>query len=120
MPRTIPNWSAALVGFAVSAVLGIAPLRTAGQAARNSPIRHLRGPLPPLIVARGGNETTAFADQQDRFVRAITATGAAVTDLVVAPRNHFDLPFDLGDPTSTLCRATLARLAPPRPPAPPR
>lgn len=82
---------------------------TAEQAARNSPIRHLRGPLPPLIVARGGNETAAFADQHERFVAALTAAGAPVTDLVVEPRNHFDLPFDLGDPASPLGRATLAR-----------
>jgi arylformamidase len=84
---------------------------TAEEAARNSPIRRLRGPLPPLIVARGGNETAAFADQHDRFVRAVTAIGSTVTDLVVEPRNHFDLPFDLGDPASPLGRATLARLA---------
>jgi arylformamidase len=84
---------------------------TGAEAARNSPLRHLRGPLPPLIVARGGNETDAFADQHEGFVRAATAAGAAVTDLVVEPRNHFDLAFYLGDPASPLGRATLALLA---------
>jgi arylformamidase len=84
---------------------------TAAEAARNSPVRHLRGPLPPLIVARGGNETEAFADQQDHFVRALNEAGASVTDLVIAPRNHFDLPFDLGEPASPLGRATLTLLA---------
>lgn len=84
---------------------------TAAEAARNSPVRHLRGPFPPLVVARGGNETDAFAGQQDRFVRALRAAGAAgatVTDLVAESRNHFDLPFDLGDPATPLGRATLA------------
>jgi arylformamidase len=83
---------------------------TAAEAARNSPIRQLTGPFPPLIVARGGNETDAFADQQDRFVRALAAAGADVTELVVPLRDHFDLPFDLGDPASPLGRATLALL----------
>ncbi|HEU5160746.1 MAG TPA: alpha/beta hydrolase [Streptosporangiaceae bacterium] len=83
---------------------------TAAEADRNSPIRRLRGPLPSVIVARGDNETTAFADQHDRFVQALKTAGAPVTDLVVAPRNHFDLPFDLGEPASPLGRATLARV----------
>lgn len=35
------------------------------SARRNSPIRHLPDRLPPLIVARGVDETSAFADQHE-------------------------------------------------------
>ncbi|ASO22469.1 arylformamidase [Actinoalloteichus hoggarensis] len=79
-------------------------------AARNSPLRLLPDRLPPLIVARGGNETSEFARQHDAMVRAARDRGGEVQDLVVAHRNHFDLPFDLGDPGTALGRAVLARL----------
>ncbi len=80
---------------------------TAAEAVRNSPVRLPHGRFPPLIIARGENETKAFADQHDRFVRALHDAAAPVTDMVVTPRNHFDLPFELGDPASPLGRATL-------------
>jgi arylformamidase len=83
---------------------------TAAEAARNSPVRHLHADIPPLIVARGENEPTAFGDQQECFTGALRAVGVPVTDLVVAPRNHFDVPFDLGDTESPLGRATLAAM----------
>jgi arylformamidase len=104
----------------LSGVFELEPLRrtyigesiglTAAEAARNSPVRHLPDRLPPLIVARGDNETTAFADQQDLIVAVLRGVGATVTELVVSGRNHFDLPFDLGDPESRLGRATLASM----------
>jgi hypothetical protein len=47
------------------------PLRlTADDAARNSPILRLPDELPPLIIARGANETSEFARQHDDFVAA--------------------------------------------------
>ncbi|GHE61300.1 esterase [Streptomyces longispororuber] len=58
--------------------------------------------LPPLLVARGERETTAFDRQQVAFVRRARAAGAAVTDLVVADRHHFDLPLDLARPGTVL------------------
>jgi arylformamidase len=91
----------------VGEAIGLTP----AQAARNSPIHHARGPFPPVIVARGGNETGAFVDQHDSFVATLRDLGGAVTDLVVGPRNHFDLPFDLGDPATPLGRATLTALS---------
>jgi arylformamidase len=102
----------------LSGVYDLEPLRqtyvgeaiglTVAEAARNSPIHHLHRDLPPLIVARGGNETQAFADQQDQFIAALNGVGASVTGLVESTRNHFDIPFDLGDPSTPLGRATLA------------
>jgi arylformamidase len=61
-----------------------------------SPIHRLPAPLPPLVVARGENETDEFGRQQAEFVDAVRASGARVVDLVVPSRNHFDLAFDLG------------------------
>lgn len=87
------------------------------EAARNSPTRHLGADLPPLIVARGSEETVAFADEHDAMVSAATAAGTPVVDLVVRGRNHFDLPLGLGDARDPLGQAVLAQmeLAAPKP-----
>ncbi|WP_405664198.1 alpha/beta hydrolase [Streptomyces sp. RK9] len=94
----------------------------AGEARECSPMRRLPGAggllpetggplpgaepggldLPPLVVARGENETSEFARQQREFVRRARLGGAEVTDLVVRGRHHFDLPFDLGVTASEL------------------
>jgi arylformamidase len=88
-----------------------APLRMdAEAAARNSPSHHLRGFPPPVLVARGGQETAEFARQHDEFVTALRDHGFAVDDMVVAHRNHFDLPFDLAAPDSLLGQAVLATM----------
>ncbi|APU17285.1 alpha/beta hydrolase [Actinoalloteichus fjordicus] len=82
----------------------------AAAARRNSPLHLLPDRLPPLIVARGADETSEFARQHDDMIRAVRAVGGEVCDLVVDGRNHFDLPFDLGDPATSLGRAVLAQL----------
>ncbi|TDB98874.1 alpha/beta hydrolase [Actinomadura sp. 7K534] len=87
----------------IGAAIGLTP----AESARNSPIGRPHRELPPLVVARGGAETEAFADQQERYVRSLERTGTAVTDLVVGGRDHFDLALGLGDPSGPLGRATL-------------
>ncbi|MBT2405478.1 alpha/beta hydrolase [Streptomyces sp. ISL-87] len=67
------------------------------------------GSLPPLVLALGERETSAFGRQQEAFAAAARAGGADVTELVVPGRHHFDLPFDLADP-STVLGAAVARL----------
>ena len=74
-----------------------------------SPLHLLRAPLPPVVVARGGAETTEFARQQDELVAALEAAGVDVADLVVAECDHFDLPFRLADPDTALGREVLTR-----------
>ncbi|MGH3937917.1 MAG: alpha/beta hydrolase [Pseudonocardiaceae bacterium] len=81
-----------------------------GEASRNSPIRHLRPGLPPLIVARAGVETEAFADQHTNLVSALVQLRAPVVDLIIPGRNHFDLPLGLGDPADALGGAVLAQM----------
>ncbi|WP_235613552.1 alpha/beta hydrolase [Streptomyces olivochromogenes] len=96
----------------ISGVYDLEPLRhtyvndalgmDADEARDVSPLSRPSAPLPELVVARGENETGAFAGQHDRWVAHARAGGAVVTDLVVAGRHHFDLPFDLGDPETEL------------------
>ncbi|MFD7553887.1 MULTISPECIES: alpha/beta hydrolase [unclassified Streptomyces] len=84
------------------------------EAREVSPLHRLpagAGGLPPLVMARGVRETGAFARQQEVFADAARAGGAAdVTELVVAGRHHFDLPFDLGDPATELGAAVARRV----------
>ncbi|KPM56667.1 arylformamidase [Frankia sp. R43] len=89
---------------------------TAAEAARNSPVHRLRGTgsLPSLVIARGENETSAFAAQHRQFLSALTEYGTAPVDLVVPGRNHFDLPETLGDPGEPLGRAVLAQMGLPQ------
>ncbi|MDT3397231.1 alpha/beta hydrolase [Streptomyces sp. B1866] len=111
----------------LSGVYDLEPLRhtyvgddvrlTRAEAARNSPIRYAHEGFPPVVVARGDNETGAFAAQHDRFVAALTGRGVPVTDLVARPRHHFDLPLDLGDPGTELGRATLSLMGLPARPS---
>lgn len=84
-------------------------LLSATDAARNSPVRHLPARVPPLLLVRGAHETDAFAHQQTEFARAAASRGE-VEELVVADRNHFDLTFDLTDPTRPLGQAVHRRL----------
>lgn len=81
-----------------------------GEAARNSPVRHVRHGLPPLIVARGSNETAAFADEHQELLTTVALLGSPVVHLVVPARNHFDLPLGLADPRDMLGRAVLTQM----------
>lgn len=76
--------------------------------ARLSPARR---PVPPgLAVAMsvGDTETAEFKRQTADFAARLRAGGCAVEEVPARPgSNHFDLIFDLGDPASPLCRATL-------------
>jgi arylformamidase len=86
----------------------------AAAAARLSPIRHLPDRLPPLVIARGGAETEEFARQHDEFAAAAAPHSPLVHDLVVPHRNHFDIPFDLGDPSTELGAAVFRQIGPRR------
>ena len=83
---------------------------SAAQAAANSFLRQLHAGLPPLVVARGVEEPTGFADQQRWLVSGAVRLGVPVTELVVATRNHFDLPLGMGDPADAVGRALLAKV----------
>ncbi|RLU81341.1 hypothetical protein CTZ27_32925 [Streptomyces griseocarneus] len=84
----------------------------AEAARRNSPVHHLPDRLPPIVIARGGGETGEFIRQHDTMA-ALLRPRTALTDLTCATRNHFDLPYDLGNPHTALGRAVLAQMRAP-------
>ncbi|MGW1071758.1 alpha/beta hydrolase [Streptomyces sp. NPDC002537] len=89
----------------VNDVLGL----DADAALRNSPVHHLPKRLPPVVIARGGGETGEFVRQHDTMA-ALLRQRAVVTELTCPARNHFDLPYDLGNPRTALGRAVLAQI----------
>jgi tryptophan 2,3-dioxygenase len=84
------------------------------DALRNSPIYRLPDRLPPIVIARGGAETDEFIRQHDTMT-ALLRLRTEVTEVVSPERNHFDLPYDLGDAHTALGAAVVSRIA-----APPR
>ncbi|WNF25472.1 alpha/beta hydrolase [Streptomyces sp. C11-1] len=80
-------------------------------ARRNSPLRRLPSRLPPVVVARGGNETEEYVRQHELMVRALRPR-AKVTEVVAELRDHFDLPYDLGARGTELGDAVLAQMEP--------
>ncbi|PRX98542.1 alpha/beta hydrolase [Allonocardiopsis opalescens] len=82
------------------------------DALRNSP-RWLPIPevLPPVVIARGENETPEFVRQHDEMAAALRSAGADPVEVVGRGRNHFDLPYDLGDPATELGAAVRGQLA---------
>jgi arylformamidase len=106
----------------ISGLYELAPLRrssigaaielTAADVAAYSPVRHLHGGLPPLLLARAADEPAGFGYQQRRLAEAAVRVGVPVTELVVGGHNHFDLPLGLADPTDPLGRAVLELVRP--------
>ncbi|GLY17165.1 esterase [Kineosporia sp. NBRC 101677] len=68
-----------------------------------SPIHHLHADCPPVIMARGENETDEYARQHREMAHRLKPA----VDLVVPGRNHFDLPYDLLVKGTTLGDAVL-------------
>jgi arylformamidase len=85
---------------------------TEATAYANSPLHHLPLHTTDVIVARGADETGEYGRQHATFVGALGggALGGPVVDLVVAGRNHFDLPLDLGRRDTVLGRAVLDQM----------
>ncbi|MFE7896739.1 alpha/beta hydrolase [Streptomyces sp. NPDC057424] len=77
---------------------------------RNSPPDLLPDGLPPVVLARGGVETQEYVRQHDLMAEALRRRGALADNVVEAHRNHFDLPYDLADPATSLGRAVLAQM----------
>jgi len=73
-----------------------------------SPQLHAVDNFPRSIVAWGAIETAEFKRQSRAFAGALDAKGRLFSQFQVPDRNHFDLPFDLGDRTTILGEAVLA------------
>jgi arylformamidase len=81
----------------------------ADAARRHSPAGQLPSRLPPVIIARGGNETDEYVRQHDLMAAALRPR-TRLTEVVAPDRNHFDLPYDLGVPGTELGDAVLAQM----------
>ncbi|MCX4587516.1 alpha/beta hydrolase [Streptomyces sp. NBC_01481] len=119
-PPDGPDMSARIAGAVLlSGMYDLEPVRLSyvnealrldeAGARRNSPLSLLPARLPEVVVARGGNETEEYVRQHERMVTALR-TRAAVTEVVAAQRNHFDLPHDLGVRGTELGDAVLGQM----------
>ena len=73
-------------------------------ARRNSPIHHLPDQGCPLIVSFGGSETSEFKRQSNIYATAWRDRGWPCSEFEVAQCNHFNIPQQLRDPATRLCR----------------
>ncbi|GAA2479114.1 alpha/beta hydrolase [Actinocorallia cavernae] len=78
-------------------------------ARRNSPLHLLPARLPPVVAARGGNETEEYVRQHEQMVAALRPR-AAVTEVVAERRDHFSLPYELGARGTELGDAVLTQM----------
>ena len=72
------------------------------SAHRNSPIHHLPKEQCPLIVTCGDLETSEFKRQSQIYAEAWRACGGACSHFVTPQRNHFDVVFEMCDPSSRI------------------
>ncbi len=95
-----------LVGTYVNDALGL----DEPKAEVMSPIgRSMIAPVP-LVVAVGEIETSEFHRQTAEFAERKRTQGHGVTAFQATGRQHFDLPYDLGNAESRLGRLTLAMI----------
>jgi arylformamidase len=83
------------------------------DALRNSPLLLIDAAasgFPPALVAVGDNEPSEFKRQSSEFAEAIRRRGGVVQHHEAAGRNHFDLPFDLGDAGTPFGALTLQHM----------
>lgn len=74
------------------------------SAHRNSPIHHLPEQGCPLIVSYGGSETSEFKRQSEIYAAAWRERGWPCSCFEVTERNHFNIPQELRDPSTRMCR----------------
>ena len=63
----------------------------------------------PAIVAWGEHETDTFKRESMTMAEALARSGAEVAELEISGRNHFDLVYDLADPSTGLGREVLEK-----------
>ena len=61
-----------------------------------------------VLLAVGEHETQSYLRQHEAYGAHLVAAGVPVTALIVADRDHFDLPLDLADRSSPLGRTSLS------------
>ena len=92
-----------LIGTSINDALGL----DATTAAALDLLRGTRR-FRPAVVACGAIETSEFRRQSRAFASRLAADGVPCTSLEVPGRNHFDVVFDLADPSTLLFAAARA------------
>ena len=77
------------------------------QVLRNSPILHVPGWAPPLLLVYGEEETAEFKRQSDDFLNAWKAKGLDARLLPLPAKNHYDILDGFLDAETPLCSAVL-------------
>jgi len=90
----------------VNEVLGM----DAGEAERNSPLRHSLVNPCPVILAYGDNETSEFKRQTEDYRRVLRDADIPVTLNEIANRNHFDVILDLADASTWLSQQVFSQM----------
>ncbi|UXU89928.1 alpha/beta hydrolase [Burkholderia sp. S-53] len=85
----------------INAPLKLDPIRARIVSPALLPVRH----VAPTLVCWGEHETAEFKRQSAEHAERLTQHGVPVERLEVAGRNHFDILFDLANPTSQLGKA---------------
>lgn len=80
------------------------------SARRNSPIHQLPEQGCPLIVTCGDLETSEFKRQAQIYADAWAGKGRPCSHFEVPGRNHFDIVFELCDPTSRVATEVFAMI----------
>ncbi len=97
-------WLEPLIGTSIDAALRLDP----AAARRASPGLQSATASPPALVCWGAVETSAFKAQSRAYAALLRSAGTPCAEFEVPGRNHFDIVFDLADPTSDLGRRTFA------------
>ncbi len=72
---------------------------------RNSPIRHMRDQMPPLVIAYGEKEQDEFRRQSQTFAEALEQRGHRCRQLDLRGLNHFDVGEEFAKPGGALLDA---------------
>lgn len=87
----------------VNEAVGLTP----AQARECSPLRMPAPTCDSVLLAAGQHETPTYLRQHNEYLAHLSANSVPVTGRIVPGRDHFDLPLDLADPTTSLGRACL-------------
>ncbi|QFU90200.1 alpha/beta hydrolase [Amycolatopsis sp. YIM 10] len=90
----------------VNDALGLTP----ALARECSPLRMPAPACDSVLLAAGQHETPTYLRQHERYLAHLSAHEVPVTGRIVPGRDHFDLPLDLADPSTSLGRACLEQL----------
>lgn len=92
-----------------SYVNDVLKLEDAAMSERLSPLHQLRERLPPIVLSRGGNETSEFLRQHLQMRERLEGR-CELTEALTPARNHFDLTYDLGVAGTPLGDAVRAQM----------